>query len=382
VNQLPNRGTRIGIDGRFLAGNLTGRGRYIFELCRDLDRAMPEAQFSVYAPYAIALPPVSCRWTVRVDRAWGRALAKSAIWLTLRAGQLCRQDGVDAFWAAGTLLPLLPREVTKVATVYDLNHLIVPNTMKYTGLLSYRLLFRESLRRADAIISMSRGTANRLYDLLGFKSAAIVTPGVAPAFALIARSEMTPCLNLNDNQYSALKPYILAVATGEPRKNLELLIDTVLQMKREGLLATHRLVLAGEGGWKDRRLKRIVSAATEAGALTHLGYVAEYFKPNLYRSADVFVFPSIYEGFGMPVLEARACGTPVVTSDIPELREAGGPDAIYVSPTLDGIRSGILTALKQTRSEVCLAASLGWEGRAQALAAALRGQLKDAVAND
>jgi glycosyltransferase involved in cell wall biosynthesis len=98
--------------------------------------------------------------------------------------------------------------------------------------------------------------------------------------------------------------------------------------------------------------------------------------PTLYAGADAFVFPSIYEGFGIPVLEAQACGTRVVTSDIPELREAGGGDAMYIQPTEEGIRTGILAALKQQKSPPASYAHPTWREGAETLALALLGRLR------
>jgi glycosyltransferase involved in cell wall biosynthesis len=99
--------------------------------------------------------------------------------------------------------------------------------------------------------------------------------------------------------------------------------------------------------------------------------------PFLYAGADAFVCPSTYEGFGIPVLEARACGVPVVASDIPELREAGGADAIYIEPTEEGIRTGILSALKRQQKPSTSFLYPSWRQGAETLALALLGKLTD-----
>jgi glycosyltransferase involved in cell wall biosynthesis len=113
-------------------------------------------------------------------------------------------------------------------------------------------------------------------------------------------------------------------------------------MQAEGLIPNHKLLLVGDRGWKDCS---IFELTRNSEAVVSLGFVDDVSLAALYSGTDAFIYPSTYEGFGIPVLEARACGAPVVTSDIPELREAGGDDAIYVSPTERGIRSGISAAL-------------------------------------
>ena len=135
---------------------------------------------------------------------------------------------------------------------------------------------------------------------------------------------------------------------GKPRKNLERLVSAFIEMKAQGLLGDRTLVLVGKRGCKYRRLEYLLEHSGAKQVLP-LGHVPDEHLPPLYGGADIFVCPSLYEGFGIPVLEARACGARVVASDIPELREAGGSDAIYAQPTTEGIRSGILRAVEQPK---------------------------------
>jgi glycosyltransferase involved in cell wall biosynthesis len=165
------------------------------------------------------------------------------------------------------------------------------------------------------------------------------------------------------------RPYLLSVATPEPRKNLDIVLRAYIDLKKSGRLSDHRLVLAGPTGWKNRVLEQRLEEA-RAHDLVLAGYVSDEWMPALYAGADALIFPSLYEGFGMPVLEARTCGARVVTTDIPELREAGDEHVVYVQPTLEGVKEGILRALGSPQPPP--AASRTWREAACILARALR----------
>ncbi len=353
---------RIGIDGRALQGQRTGVGRYVYELCRELDKQLPEARFFVYSNVWVEMPVLSDRWVLRLDSFPLAKKMKSVVWLKMRCGLLCWQDDLDVFWGAATFLPNLPSTVRTVLTAYDLNFKLVPKTMSFTHRWAFKLFYRKDVARADVVLAISQGTSDRLNTFFGRAADAIIYPAVDASFKPQSESTVQEILS----KYALTRPYILAVATWEPRKNLELLIRTFLDMKKQGLLQEQKLVLVGGRGWKDQRLATLLSGNDE---VVPLGFVPDDHLAPLYSGASVFVFPSIYEGFGMPVLEARACGTSVVTSDIPELREAGGDDAIYVAPTAEGIANGILKALSQSqlRNPVDVSGLPSWKQGAEVL---------------
>ncbi len=333
---------RIGIDGRALSGHRTGIGRYVYELCQWLDQELPEAEFFIYCQAPLGIAAFSPRWTFRIDDFPLANWLKPVIWLKLRCGHLCDKDRLDVFWGAASFLPTLPDTVRTVVTVYDLNFLIVPETMSATHRWSFRLFFGKDVARADSVATISQGTSDRLRDRFGRSPDAIVYPAVSETFRRPTDKTIGEVLS----KYSLEHPYLLAVATWEPRKNLETLIHTFNGMKAHGELSGIDLVLVGGKGWKCQGMNAL---ATGSKSVTLTGYVPDDDLPALYAGAEAFVFPSIYEGFGLPVLEARACATKVIASDIPELREAGDEDTIYVEPVAATIRDGILTALSRPK---------------------------------
>jgi glycosyltransferase involved in cell wall biosynthesis len=334
---------RIGIDGSCFSKRFSGVGRYAFELCRALDSALPNALFFVYSKSTDNLPSFSDRWISRIDPPRPGLFARTR-WLRYHVAKYCSQDKVDVFWATATLAPVLPAHVRIVATVHDLNYILVPETMRTGTLLTHRLFFSSSLTRASAITAISKGTADRLSELLGLRATAVVPPGVSDVF--YRRSEQT--IEARRHAYGLDSPYLLSVATKEPRKNLALLIRTFLAMKRDGLLAAHKLVLVGDSGWRSTSLSRLLRRVPR-DLVVSLGYVSDDDLSALYSGSEALVFPSVYEGFGMPLAEARACGTRIVSTDLPELREAGDSRGVYVPPTEKGIRSGIVSCLTQPR---------------------------------
>jgi glycosyltransferase involved in cell wall biosynthesis len=360
---------RIGIDGEALRAPLSGVGQYVLQLSRALDDLLPDAQFFAYArlPAARLVLP-SPRWVLRQEPRRALRRLPSFVWLKTAGARLCRRDRLDVFWAGRSLHPRLPAPVHTVCTVHDLNHLIVPETMETSTLWSHRLWLGGDVAHADVVAANSLGTAQRVCTLLGVPVQGVVTPGLGEQFRPLADAERPAVLAALRNR-GIVPPYLLSVATLEPRKNVELLFRAFVELRRAGELPGCRLVLAGARGWRNDALLRELRAARGEGVVLP-GFVPDVLMPALYACAQALVCPSLYEGFGMPVLEARACGTRVVVSDTPELRESGGPHALVIEPSLAGIRDGLRRAMTlPPLIEPGLAQRHSWQHHAALLAA-------------
>ena len=366
-------GLRIGVDARLLGDRPTGIGHYVSELSKELAKLLPGAEFFLYAPWSIQMPVASPRWHAKIDP-WSKAFEYARnlwmtkhVWMLMRTRALCLRDRINVFWATDApFIPYLPKDVRVVATVHDVRYRVAPKTQRKATLYMRRLMENRH-SRADALIANSRGTADKLNQFLGHKAAAIVRPAVSAEFYRRDETEIARVLR----HYGIHLPYLLSIANAEatPHKNTGLLISVFRELTRDGPLKRHTLVL---GGWKSEQLLDKVRCQSREKDLNvvALGYIGGADLPALYSGADVFVFPSLYEGFGMPVLEARACQTKIVTTDAIELREPGGSGAIYVTPDAEGIRKGILAALAAERpSKADLLWT--WESSAKVLADAL-----------
>ena len=347
---------RIGVDAWPLAPQPTGIGRYVRELCEALAPRMRDAEFILYSPRAIEFP-ARPGWTLRVEEPAVRLPGPA--WLKAVLPAACARDAPDVFWATRTLAPRLPHATALVATVYDLNYRVVPGSMQPVNRWAHRLWFARDVRRADAVVTISQGTAQRLAQALGRRADAVATPAVSPSYRRPPPDAVAATLE----RHGIRAPYLLAVGTREPRKNLAALVEAHARLRARNAIP-HALVLAGAAGW---------SASVEGGAGIHaLGYVDERDLPALYAGADLFVLPSLYEGYGIPLLEARACGTRVLASDQPEMREAGGAQGTYVAPGVDGLCAGIERALATPRHGAEATPLPSWEASADVMERVLR----------
>jgi glycosyltransferase involved in cell wall biosynthesis len=233
---------------------------------------------------------------------------------------------VDLFHSPDYLLPPL-RHGKKVVTVHDLSFLRHPEAAEPSLCAYLCASVPRSVRKADFVLGDSESTRQDVIELLGIDGdrVEVVYPGVGQAFRVI---EDQRHLAMVRELYGLGRPFILNVGTLEPRKNLVTLLNAYAALRQHGV--EHRLVIAGGRGWLyDGVFQRVKELSLE-GDVLFLGYVVEEHLPALYGLSDLLVFPSLYEGFGLPPLEAMACGTPVITSDNSSLPEVVGEAGLMV----------------------------------------------------
>jgi glycosyltransferase involved in cell wall biosynthesis len=222
------------------------------------------------------------------------------------------------------------------------------------------------IKNADYRIANSHGTAQRVKKYCNVSVDTVISASVDKRFKTQSKEEISETIS----KINVKQPYLLSLGTLEPRKNLKVTINAYLELKKKGLLSEYSLIIAGGRGWKDTS---IVAMTQIDPSIIHLGYVEDKFIPGLYGGAAMFVYPTLYEGYGLPVLEALKCGTKVVTTNIPEITEVGGNDrVVYVEPTREGVMGGILSIKDRVLKEFPNLPEHTWEDDGKALAKLFR----------
>lgn len=307
-----------------------GVGRYVEELVRNLVDISDGVDVRLFYADSTGRSPVSpldClpQTTLRWDNKPWRLSALLSQYARVPMDSLV--GDADIFHATDHLLPRL-NGMRSVFTLHDLSFLTCPETHLPSNRWFLRVAVPVFLRRADAVICISDHTkrdAVRYYGLDDPK-VFVVPEGVDERFGPVS-DEQTAAVRA---RYSLPESFILFVGTIEPRKNLVTLLDAFHALRSEG--RPERLVIVGRKGWlHEATFARVRELGLESEVL-FLGYVADEDLPALFGAASVFAFPSLYEGFGLPPLEAMSCGTPVVCSDSSSLPEVCGDSAILVPP--------------------------------------------------
>lgn len=229
-----------------------------------------------------------------------------------------------------------------MAVVHDMTYLRCPETMEAANLRRIRCGLRRSIERSSRILTISEFSKREIEALLGVPEGKIAVVSPAPSLSGAA-ADFDGCRR----KWGIRGPYLLYVGTIEPRKNLTRLLRAFALLK-EKYRIPHQLVLAGGRGWRDEGIYQAAGAIRHRDDVVFTGYVSAGEKNALYQNAGVFVFPSLYEGFGMPPLEAMRFGCPVVCANAASLPEVAGDAAELVDPLeVESIAGGVWRVLSE-----------------------------------
>lgn len=334
-------------------GRPGGDATYVRQLVRHLPAVAPQDEWIVYVqPGASSLfPPPSENVRYVVCPVAGRNLALRVLWEQLALPAWLRRDRPDVLHAPVNVAPL-GTGMPMVLTLHEAEPFMLNSGIPAPLLAWWRLARRASARRARRIITVSEAMKRDLVRWMGLPEAKI-----RAIHSGVDLERFRPA-----KESSTAKPYILWTGRPYPRKNVPRLIRAFGKLG-----GPKRLVLAGIEGWAEREIE---AALSEVSGVERRGPIPDEDLPRWYRQAALYAFPSLHEGFGFPLLEAMACGTPVVASDIPVLREIGGDAAVYADPhDADALTEAMRSVLADpTRREAGLAraAQFSWAATAAA----------------
>jgi glycosyltransferase involved in cell wall biosynthesis len=354
---------RVGIDYTAAVHQTAGIGRYTRELVSSLAALSDPSfrpQFCLFVANAgqsfdLPLPGSNFKWApTRLTERW---LAR--LWYRLRLPLPVQNwtGPLDLFHAPDFILPPVKHGTRTIVTIHDLSFVREPDITMPGMSRHLNKWVPASVRQADRVIAVSKATRHDLIELYRTppEKISVVYHGVGPEFRPVR--ELAKLSAVQHKYRLDKQPYLLSVGTLQPRKNYKRLVQAFAKVDRPV-----SLVIVGTEGWGYEELYREVAALGLTDRVFFTGFVAEADLPALLSAARLFVYPSLYEGFGLPVLEAMACGTPIVASDRSSLPEVVGEAGLLVDPRdVDALASAIIRLLDSPS----LAQSLSEAGLAQ-----------------
>ncbi len=362
---------RIGIDMRALvAGRSSGVETYTVHFLTELFKECPDDQFILF---------VNAYHNMRADFAWIRPFRNVRIVRTRIPNKLLNLSlwylkwpkldkligGVDLFFMPNINFCAVSRKTRLVVTVHDLSFVHYAHTFSLKRRLWHFFVNPRALvRAADHVITVSDATRNDLIQTYHCPPKKITTihSGIDQCYRVLSRNDLQ--LVKIKEKYALPYRFIFFLGTVEPRKNIDGLVYAYNALRQHYGDAHDdvALVIAGSSGWKDDVIRRAIKTSPYAKDIHVLGFVAEEDKPFLYNLATVFVYPSFFEGFGFPPLEAMACGVPTITSNVSSLPEVVGNGALIIDPDRP---EEITYALHGILSDRDFAQTLAARGRAR-----------------
>jgi glycosyltransferase involved in cell wall biosynthesis len=312
-----------------------GVSRYTYTLLDALSRVDDDLTCTVFINAQEALSAAasplgkSPRMRLVPSRWPTSSAARRILWEQLDLPGQARRSGAQVFHAPVNVLPERISQPS-IVTIHDLAFVRYPEFFRPTRRVYQRIFTERSARRAATIIAVSEATRQDIISAFQIPPARVrvIYPSVSPDF----HPEPDPARIAAFRARHSLPPrYLLYLGTLEPRKNLVTLVEAYARLLAEEP-STPPLILAGAKGWFYQPLFDRVRALSLERNVTFAGYVSREEQALWYAGAALFLYPSLYEGFGLPVVEALACGVPTLTSNVSSLPEAGGPAALYAPP--------------------------------------------------
>ncbi len=338
----------IAIDGyEANVKNRVGIGRYAFQilvLMHALLQARPDIKVRVYLPSSPVsdMPKETLNWVYEV-----RGPSKLWTWIGLPFALSVDSPKADVVFSPTHYIPRFI-QIPRVMSVMDLSYLYFPELFRRKDLLQLTKWTKYSVEHATHVFTISQYSKNDIIQKYGKRTSDVSV--TYPGLSMSQQISDSPTASALIKKYGIQKHYILSVGTIQPRKNYERLIEafSLFLKKNKQKFGEIDLVIIGKKGWL---FEDILKAAEKFGVtdtVKFLDFVPDHELPVFYKNALCFALPSLYEGFGLPVLEAMANSCPVVISNVSSLPEIAGKAGVYVDPnSSESICDGLLTAVRQ-----------------------------------
>ncbi len=345
---------RIAFDGRVIGKGKTGIGVYAENLLNALKEADKDSFYEVFSNtraemslFGNSFQLENPRLKTIITKFTLESHPAGDMWEQFYLPLYLNKKEIDIFHSPTFHIPFFLKGFKKVVTIHDVIAFRYPQTLPKKFSLYCRFMIKRAVNAADAIIVPSFSVKSELVELLNVNERLIyVIPEAARRFFKAVdehdgKTEIKNRYGLNDR-------FILLIGTIEPKKNIGGLIQAYSILRKTGRIG-QKLVICGGDGWlnEKKRLLKIIEEEDIKDDVIFTGYMPDESLPLLYAMADLFVYPSIYEGFGLPPLEAMACGCPVIASAIPSISETVGEAGILADPAdIKGLSEAILRVLK------------------------------------
>lgn len=320
----------IALDGIPLNQPLTGVGHYTLELARALAKGSPADEWEIVSPLSFVPreDAGSNGWPPNLKLVQASVGAVSRHWWTIGLPRYVQRQSLDLFHGTNFEVPLWKKCPT-VLTIHDLSPLLHPEAHEKSRVRRARRRLPVMARAATMVITPGESVRREVCENLKLAPSKVVSVPEA-ARNVFHRLPLAQSLETRE-RLGIATDFLLYVGTIEPRKNLLRLVQAFSEVVREGS-ATLQLVLAGRTGWLTDDLFDFIRSSGLAHRIKFTGYLGDQELAALYSSCQAFIYPSLYEGFGLPPLEAMACGAPVIASRIPSIVDVTGEAACLVNP--------------------------------------------------
>ena len=342
---------RIGLDGLPLTQLKTGVGTYTFELARALAAQAPEDDFQLVSPKPFDLATSGDHRPQNLSLVYSPPNLLERRWWSLGMPSYIRRNSIALFHGTNFEVPLRG-DCPSVVTIHDLSLLLHSSTHEARAVLRGRVRLPRMVSKATLVISVSEAVRREVCEHLRIETGKVIAIPLAPGPSFARASpevtaEMRKRLGVEDE-------FLLYAGTIEPRKNLITLLRAFEEVLRTTELRP-QLVVAGKLGWKQNDPLQHLKKSVFRDRIKLLGYTSDADLRSLYSSCLAFIYPSIYEGFGLPPLEAMACGAPVIASAVPSMADSA---ARVMSPTdVQGLARNIVELLSDVRVRESLSAA-------------------------